>query len=187
VARQHALVAEQAARLYVDRSFAWRDESMARNARWILDQEPAGTRMVVWAHNGHVNVAEPFDVAPMGAHLRRALGADYVVLGFVFDRGAFQAMGGRARGLGAHELGEVPPGNVAEAFHRTGLPLLALDLRRPPPGVVADWLAAPHPMRETGALFTDEEAMTQATVLPERFDAVIYVDATTRARPVGAR
>jgi hypothetical protein len=41
-------------------------------------------------------------------------------------------------------------------------------------------------MRETGAVFTTEEAMTAPVVLPRRFHAVIYVDETTRARPVAA-
>jgi len=27
---------------------------MARNVQWILDRQPKGTRMVLWAHNGHV-------------------------------------------------------------------------------------------------------------------------------------
>ena len=33
---------------------AQRDECMARNVQWILDRQPKGTRMVLWAHNGHV-------------------------------------------------------------------------------------------------------------------------------------
>src|SRR5690349_6392487 len=32
-----------------------RDESMAVNAAWILDNAPAGSKIVLWAHNGHVN------------------------------------------------------------------------------------------------------------------------------------
>ncbi|HEX2225486.1 MAG TPA: erythromycin esterase family protein, partial [Thermoanaerobaculia bacterium] len=31
-----------------------RDESMAENAAWILDNAPAGSKIVLWAHNGHV-------------------------------------------------------------------------------------------------------------------------------------
>jgi erythromycin esterase len=184
VARQHAVVLAQAERQYAlgRTSLTWRDESMAKNIRWILDQEPKGARMVVWAHNFHVSLASP-PATPMGEYLARDLGADYVVLGFVFDRGAFQAMSG-AVGLGEHTLGEAPIGNVAEAFHRAGLPLLALDLRHPPAGAVADWLAAPHLMRETGAVFSNEEAMTETVVLPQRFHAVIFVDVTTRARPL---
>src|SRR5262249_1106720 len=33
---------------------AGRDKSMAENIGWILDHEAPGSKMVVWAHNGHV-------------------------------------------------------------------------------------------------------------------------------------
>jgi erythromycin esterase len=189
VARQHAVVVSQAEH-YLPMcmsGFDWREKSMANNVRWLLDQEPKGTKMVVWAHNAHVNAEMPAPMTAMGAHLRKALGKDYVPIGFVFDRGKFQAMAhseGAGIALGEREVGEGTAGDFAEAFHRAGIPLFALDLRHPPAGVVADWLRAPHEMREVGALFADEATMRTVTVLPRRFDAVIYVDETTRARPL---
>jgi erythromycin esterase len=186
VARQHARIITQTVhgRSSSDSS-SWRDESMANNARWILDQEPRGTRMIVWAHNAHVNEAAPaaYTFTPMGSHLSRALGKDYVALGFVFDRGGFQAMEGTGR-FGAFQVGEVGAGDLAEAFHRAGKPIFALDLRHPPEGVVAEWMAAPHLMRQIGAVYTDEVGMNTTVVLPRLFDAILYVDETTRARPL---
>ena len=187
VARQHAVVVAQAEYQYShpdDR--AWRDASMASNARWLLDQEPKGTRMVVWAHNAHVSLSESY-APPMGGHLARMLGPDYLAVGFLFDRGAFQAHGRSLTGallpLEEHELGEVTVGYAAEAFHRAGVPLLALDLRHPPAGEVASWLAEPHAVREVGATFVREDMSTLREALPQRFHAVLFVDETTRARP----
>ena len=72
---------------------------MADNVRWILSQQPPGTRMVLWAHNGHIAVAgRGEEMRPMGFHLDKALGPDYLNFGFGFARGSFQAMRMR-RGL----------------------------------------------------------------------------------------
>jgi hypothetical protein len=38
-------------------------------------------------------------------------------------------------------------------------------------------------MRETGALFVSEADMTEPVVITDRFDAILFVDRTTRARP----
>ncbi len=49
----------------------------------------------------------------------------------------------------------------------------------------ARWLGAPHPMRQTGAVFINESGMSHPIVLPKHYDCIIFVDETTRARPVG--
>jgi erythromycin esterase len=197
--RHDLTILEQATELYSAASagtsgFAIRDRSMAANIRWILDHQPAGTRMVVWAHNAHI--ANRLDgmtgaLENMGGHLRKQLKADYVNLGFVFSQGAFQAieMKNSPRGeLNEITLGDPPEFNASVAFARTGKPLLVLDLRAlPKKGAVHDWFTAPHPVRDTGAVFSTEQNMTSAVVLPELYDAVIFVDKTTRARPIHPR
>ena len=70
-----------------------RDQLMAANIRWILEQEGASAKAVVWAHNTHVwvwNDAGAPNVA-MGSHLRRMFGSDMVAFGFAFNEGAFQS------------------------------------------------------------------------------------------------
>jgi hypothetical protein len=42
-------------------------------------------------------------------------------------------------------------------------------------------------VRDTGAGFSGEKNMTQLHVLPRLYDAVIYVDKTTRARPLPSK
>ena len=39
-------------------------------------------------------------------------------------------------------------------------------------------------MRETGAVFTTEENMTELAALSKRFHALLHVARTTRARPL---
>ncbi|MBK9030594.1 MAG: erythromycin esterase family protein [Myxococcales bacterium] len=163
-----------------------RDQAMAENIGWLLAQAPRGARMVVWAHNGHVETSGTFGMVPMGAHLRRALGADYLALGLVFDRGEFQAIdrtdGATGMDLRAFTVGPAPDTDVAAPFAATGHPLLAVDLRTAPSGVVADWLAAPHRMREVGSMYFGAAAVGPPPALAGRFDALIFVARTTRAR-----
>ena len=197
-ARHDVTILDQAFRMYSATNdptastsqFHVRDRSMADNVKWLLEHQPRGGRIVLWAHNGHVShVLETYP--NMGSHLDRMYKRDYVPIGFVFGQGSFQAMDwttGRGGGLAEHTLGPAPEHDVSTAFSRAGMPLLVLDLRRlPNKGPVREWFDAPHARLETGAVFISQRQMTVVDALPRKFDAVIYVDKTTRARPVHAQ
>jgi len=171
-----------------------RDRSMAENIAWILDHHGPGAKIVVWAHNGHVshNPAEP-GTGSMGSELERRFGDDHVVFGFSFDRGSFQAIyrsptgvADGKPGLRPFTVGPAQPGSVDRLLARAGIRRFVIDLREAPSeGPVADWLAAPHPMRSIGAIFAEEteRQFYTRTILPDHYDAVIFMDSTTRARP----
>lgn len=179
-------------------AFDVRDRAMAANVAWLLEQQPAGTRMVLWAHNAHVCVHDPYAVVhPLGELLRRRYGADYLAIGAVFDQGSFLAVDGSRRrtSLAPRTLGPAPPGDLGATLARAGLPYFLLDLRPaagdPASGetrdaAVTDWLARRHPMRETGSIFTGEAAMTLQMSLSDRFDAVLFVDRVSSARLLAA-
>jgi erythromycin esterase len=131
----------------------WRDRGMADNVRWIADVAEPRSRIVVWAHNYHVNnYSDPFPW--MGGHLEAALGKDYLPVGLMFHHGAFQAMDstGGPRGLKEFAVGPPPAGTPEDAFERAGWPLCLLDLRRlPPSGPVAEWFRRPQQVRGVGS------------------------------------
>ena len=189
LAHQHATIVRQAGELLATKGlgqFNSRDAAMAANLRWILDQEPPGTKVVSWAHNGHISEAAD-RMIPMGSHLHRMYGEDYVTFGFAFNRGGFQAQDrtGKGRGLNAFTVGPAPENNIGAAFARTGLSAFVLDLRElPEQGNGAGWMRTTRPMRQIGAVYFDEPSMSAPIVLPESFDAVIFVDETNRAVPV---
>ncbi len=163
-----------------------RDDGMADNVRWIADVAEPGSRIVVWAHNFHVNVYEEGSLPWMGHHLEAALGKDYLPVGFLFHHGSFQAMDrtGGPRGLKEFTVGPPAAGTLEDTFERAGWPLCLLDLRRlPAEGPVAEWLRAPQLSRAVGSAFSGEADMAMELVLPEVYEAVVYVEATTRARP----
>lgn len=168
-----------------------RDRAMAENVRWIFDHEPAGTRMMLWAHNGHVaRGGTGMGAESLGSHLAKIFGSMMVVFGFAFDEGEFQAMPmkqGRVSGpLQTFSVPPAPPGSLDATLMSVGVPLFALDVRTAPVnGVVAEWLRLPHLSRSIGAVF-DRAAPSRffaATEVQAAFDVVLFVARTTAARP----
>ncbi len=186
VARQHAsLVSQNLAMRRGPRVFV-RDSSMAANIQWILDHEGPGTKMVVWAHNGHVSTGATSE--GMGNHLRTAFGPDMVVFGFAFNQGSFQAIHVPFRILRAHTIGPAPSGSLDGTLAAAGLTLAAVDLRTlPTQGVVAEWFRVPRQTRDIGAGYSEQpaeaESFLQSRVTPQAFDALFFVEKTTAARP----
>jgi len=154
-----------------------RDQSMAENIGWIRDHAPAGARIVLWAHNGHINRVPPL----MGSYLGASYGADYVNLGFAFGHGRFNAVGSNAP-LQSWDAELIPANSLEAAFAGTEKQLALLDTRLiPAAGPSAAPLAGPIPMRSIGAVFNPsiESAYFTSAILPGDFDLLLYVNSTT--------
>jgi erythromycin esterase len=166
-----------------------RDKCQAETVKWILDNEPPGTRVALWAHNFHISAApypgHPFTFA--GIHLKKTMGDDYLSVGFVFNRGGFQSFDMTAQPtfflLKGFNAGPYP-GSYGAAMARTGMPVFFLDLRTiPSQGVVHDWFAAPHTFLWIDSVYASEKDIKYQFKLPGTFDAVIFIEETSRARP----
>ena len=121
----------------------------------------------------------------MGADLRRLYGSQMVVFGFAFNQGSFQAMTQGGGGLQNHTVPPAPPGSLDATLAASGIPLFALDLRQAPKsGPVADWLNQSHKTRSIGALYPADDpfALMEDQVVPENFNAILFVEKTTAAR-----
>jgi erythromycin esterase-like protein len=159
-----------------------RDRSMADNIKWILDHSP-DAKMVVWAHNGHVQTSG-LGYRAMGADLRQMFPNQMVVMGFSFNQGSFQA---RSQSTGELKNFTVPPapeGSLDATLASAGIPRLALDLRQTPKtGAVADWFNATHQTRSIGAVYPEDSpfAFLANFKAPEAFDAILFVADTTFA------
>lgn len=162
-----------------------RDKAMADNVRWIAEVAEPGARVVLWAHNAHISNRD-IRLTSMGHHLDAALGKDYLPVGFLFHHGGFRAIDATGQGRRGPEgiiVGPPPAGTLEDTFERAGWPLCLLDLRRlPASGPVGEWFRSLQPMREIGAVFWGEAEMATELVLPDRYEAVIYFEATTRVR-----
>ncbi len=172
-----------------------RDEAMAANVAFWVEQAPPDSITVVWAHNGHVSVASDRGGQRwMGSWLRERFGSSYRAIGSCFGSGTFQALDGMrldgSSGLQEFRVGPPRPDSVEAPFHATGAERLLVDLRRPAPADVAEWLDAPHPMRVIGGAFA--ERVVNGFDLGEwgaeeapraSFDALWFVREATRAVP----
>jgi erythromycin esterase len=166
-----------------------RDRAMAENIRWILDNEPAGTRVVYWAHNYHITAAQypTYSSVPMGMYLKQVLGRDYISIGFEFNRGTFQSRDftpAQTPFLMRSFTLDSLPGSFAAALAQTGIPMFLLDLRRlPGQGVVHDWFFAPRVFKSIDSVYANEKDIQHWFKVPVHFDAVIFFENTTRAQP----
>ncbi len=143
-----------------------RDKSMADNVRWLMDYEKRA-KIILWAANVHI-MTTPYSGC-MGDYLRRTYGKDMVVFGLMCNRKSDAlSPGNTEQGYGA------PNGSVEALLTEAGLDMAVIDLRSLPKGTVSKYFNAP---RKTG---------TVATLLPWAYDAILFIESTTNARPVGA-
>ncbi len=189
---RHALVLSQGVRLFSGVRPAeanprnLRDQYMAENIHWIAADEGPETRMMVWAHNGHVSLGEGNSWKPMGQSLKEDLGAQLVVLGFAFGHGSFQAIDrtvdSRSEGkLRTFTVGPPPEQSLDATLAASEIPFFVIDLRRAR-GRVGRWLRSDHPTRNEGALFFGPFSMLSPVVPAERYDALVFVNETSAAR-----
>ncbi|MCP4154550.1 MAG: hypothetical protein GY757_42900 [bacterium] len=197
VARHHVRYLQQVAHYAMENSdydsIDIRDRAMAENTLWFLENEPPGTRIMHWAHNYHICTASypGFTSSPMGKYLRDKLGSDYLAVGFEFNRGSFQSRDctpSRTPFMLRSFSIAPKPGSYATAMSRADFPYFLLDLRDiPGKGAVFDWFAGPRVFKSIDSAFSTEKDVLHLFKLPEYFDAIIFIEETTRARPVASR
>jgi|GEM_PF-931681 len=170
---------------------AFRDQAMAENALWHLEQAK-DDKIVLWGHNVHLTRSRITPEYPsMGHHLARALGPAYRSVGFVFHQGSFQASSPDAtvghRSYGGVRAVSAGPGQqdlLERAFARLGRKALFVDVRNSALSSAPAWLRSDRQMKSAGSLFFGESSMPRAINLTEDFDGILFVDETTRARPL---
>ena len=170
----------------------WRDRCMADNVRALLEAEGPQAKALLWAHNAHVR-RTPLWAPTMGGFLHAEFAAQQVVIGFSFNQGGFRM----SELPPSVNLGPAPAGFVDAALARTGLPLLALGLRRvPSSGPVAAWMASKPLQRSAGAGPRNEPRWYsihywyELFKLPfadagnprENYDVLIFVESSTPSR-----
>lgn len=170
-----------------------RDRAMADNVDWLLEFSGAET-IVLWAHDAHINrqkhsIRGTNAVAdPMGKLLADRHGDAYVAVGFSFGSGSFQAVT-PGEGLQEQTLESPVPGTIDAALASRDVGSFLLDVRGATHDARLDTLLnEPQQHFSTGGTY-DETAPTEYLteyVYGEAFDALCFVDETTRARPVGA-
>lgn len=142
-----------------------RDAAMAENVRWVLKQEGAEGRVLVFAHNAHVMNARlrggmwsvyPGAPRAMGDYLRAAMGNSLVIIGT----------------LAATDAPESTEGVLAHV----GPPPFLLDLHKAACNTSAGgWLAQRRSIRANYQTYLDVE-------LQSAFDAIVYLNRIERRK-----
>jgi erythromycin esterase len=176
LAQVHLRILEQ----YINSSN--RDSIMAANVQWILEREGIDSKIVIWAHNLHVNNHNK----AMGKFLKEKYGDDIVIFGFAFNQGSFQARGAPTwlTELRPYHVKPLPDGSLDATLGSTGLPFAVIDLRKiPKTGLVKDWFAVEHSTRILGPGYIKSFRYADLQQVQQRYDALLFVDETTAARP----
>jgi erythromycin esterase len=134
-----------------------RDIYMAGSVRWHLEQFEPGTRIVLVAHNAHIQKTPiAFDGhltgLPMGQHLHSALGDDYFALGLTSTAGHTAEMHRDEKTpfgftIDNTTLEPPEPGSVEAAFADADLGLAIADFRRARREIPGGAAHAPGPDR----------------------------------------
>lgn len=173
-----------------------RDACMALNTKWILDHAPEGTKIILWAHNGHLHRR----MGAQGLHLHEMYGDDYRVISFATAEGRYTAGASEKTRkrfpdggwLRDHALAKPPPGSIEWYLQTlaTGadgadpIPNFVLDVRAAREEDPASaWLTGMDgmvTMRSIGALEMDRQFWPEVPKVS--FDALVYINKTTPAR-----
>jgi len=149
----------------------------AENIEWLLSHDKE-TRVVFWAHNGHVARSG----GDTGTFLTQLLGRQYIPLGFASGEGKCLALTTRWReGAGNHYLAPPPKGSIEDCLSETGWPLKILDLRTVEPDDPEwGWLTERRPFRNFGATGLPYEFVEQRVT--DDFDLLCWIEQTTSAK-----
>lgn len=195
VAEQNALVVENAEAYYramvQSDTSSWnvRDRHMAETLDRLLAHHGPRAKAVVWEHNTHIGDARFTDMAAggevnLGQLAREKYGEqDVVLVGFGTHRGRVTA--GRGWGDPWEEM-PVPPGREGsweDALHQVGPDAKMLIFPRPAPRELTGWRG--H--RAIGVVYRpqfEQYGNYVPTVLPERYDAFLFINETTALRPL---
>lgn len=183
--QQHGQVLRQGAELLGQKFVAYntvRDQAMATNVAWLLQQEPAA-KVVVWAHNTHIRRDE--DQPRLGQGLAKQLGPAYVAVGFATGHGTASVFDPEGA---AQALVLAPPvSNSYEGWlDQAAAPNYFLPLRS---AAAADkWLTTRRKFRqigETAPTRLNGQYMWYAP-LSSAFDVLVYLRETSASQPYQA-
>jgi len=158
-----------------------RSRHMGENLVLLLDRSADDTKVVYWAHNGHI-VREWHDEEPSaGAVLAARYGPSYTpwrldcAKGFSSERSRDEGTFGR---FGVEPVEPYPADWLPATLGRSGLGDVVVDLR---PGAdidaIAVWTQQPGPPNE------DPSAADTASDSPTKYDGVVFIQEISPAHP----
>jgi len=169
--------------------YNFRDQAMAENVAWWLDILGENTKMIIWAHNGHVATSWPeAGWVPLGQNLSNRFREAFLSIGFSTCSGTFFAFNSQVNALGSLPIPEPAPDSYESVFCGTGIANFFLDLRNLPTGSpVRAWMNQSRGFKVLGASPDIVNGLVVSAydtngVLPNMFDIVIHIQNTKAIR-----
>jgi erythromycin esterase-like protein len=195
VAQQNALVAYNAEKYYSamvsSDASSWniRDSHMAQTVERLLQFHGPDSKVIIWAHNTHVGDSRYTDMAAAGEYnigqlMRDRFGRENVfAIGFGSYTGKVIASNAWGGPIQTMNVPAAQKDSWEYLLHRQGATnriLLSNELREIPS------LQKSIGNRAIGVVYNpyNERGNYVPTVIPERYDAFIYIDQTTALRPL---
>lgn len=162
----------------MSREIGGRDFYMAENVLNLFKQQKPGTRMMLWAHNGHISFGSK---TSMGYYLKKILGKRYYALGLTFDSGSFQAVNR------IFTLPNSPEGSFPWWCSKFNTDMFILDFHSlQKEKVSSEWLFKPLLFSSIGASFSENSSINSyfyPKIVPNEFDGIAFFKVTHSATP----
>ncbi|MEU5959384.1 erythromycin esterase family protein [Streptomyces sp. NPDC047525] len=151
----------------------YRDHVMADNTAWWLAH--TNGKILLASNNGHVAYTSdnPQEFPePVGAFLRKSLGAQYVNIGLTFNEGSLNALPDyTAQQPQKYTVDPAPAGHNEHTLDQVRYRDFALDLRTAP-AAARTWLDAARPTRSYGLYWSDR---APETALARSYDILVHL------------
>jgi erythromycin esterase len=137
--KQHITVIKQTLNQYTQfqisnsAGFETRDKNMAANVQWIESNEGLGSKIMVWVHNGHINLqpSRYFSgnkaINTLGTNLRNIYGDKFYSVGYLFNQGSFNAVNNNGESQ-VFTVNPHPSAYLAQAMASLNVPIFFYDM-----------------------------------------------------------
>ncbi|AWI05087.1 erythromycin esterase family protein [Clostridium drakei] len=168
-----------------------RDKYMAENVKWILDFEGQDAKIMLWAHNTHVDKQEDnlnngdYNVKRMGSNLYDMYKDKLYVIGFQFNEGSAIAVDKTSQPnvLKKCTLKTAKKESAPYMLSKVS-PLFFIDFKTVAENkYIKNFISSPQSCRDFGANFNGDDKSYVNTTLNESYDGLIYIDKTTHSEP----
>jgi erythromycin esterase len=175
-------------------SFFKRDEGMAKNFSAIQTNETPSTRILLWAHNGHICTGNEPVLPVMGAILKKQLNNKYYAMALLTNEGNFRAQKLLGSGLTGitdssgyadFTLPAASANYIEHYFSNTNIPSFIIDFRftKKIP-LIESWINTFSAYRALGRLYDEHEDVsfyTDGIILKHDFDGLFFINHSSAA------
>lgn len=173
-----------------DKTYNYRDYYMAQNTIWLTSLLGPETKVISWAHNGHVAKNPSYSSGSQGHYLSEEFRENYKVIGFSFGRGTFRASNFDQKtnsytGVIKHNITRLP---LRESFNyifqaATPKDFIIIFSNIPQSNLLYSWFNTMRKFMSIGGVYSIDyyDNFYRENNLSAYFDAIIHINKTNSA------